>query len=258
MQEEYAVAGTADAYSTKGAYPEDGKIALTPTTSAPYKTRIVVRRPKDPADFSGTVVVEWLNVSGGLDASPDWTYAADELVRNGDAWVGVSAQQIGVEGGPVAVMTPVSEAGGAGKGIKAQDPARYSTLHHPGDAYSYDIYTQVARALRSPGERRPARRLRRPTTSSRWASRSRPSRSPPTTTGCSRSRTSSTASSSTAAEARRFRSAPRTRAPTSRAASAAHRSSSAPTAACPCSPSRPRPTCSVCWATSRHANPTPT
>ncbi len=151
VQEEYAVAGTAHAYATKGAYPEDGKIALTPTTSAPYKTRIVVRRPKDPASFSGTVVVEWLNVSGGLDAAPDWTYAADELVRNGDAWVGVSAQRIGVEGGPVAVMTPVSEAGGAGKGIKTQDPARYSSLHHPGDAYSYDIYTQVARALRGPG-----------------------------------------------------------------------------------------------------------
>ena len=28
-------------------------------------------------------------------------------------------------------------------------PARYGTLDHPGDGFSFDIYTQVARALRT-------------------------------------------------------------------------------------------------------------
>ena len=51
---------------------------------------------------------------------------------------------------PVAVSVPQAEAAGAGKGIKHIDPARYGDLVHPGDAFSYDIYTQVARALRSP------------------------------------------------------------------------------------------------------------
>ena len=32
--------------------------------------------------------------------------------------------------------------------MKAIDPERYGSLEHPGDAFSYDIYTQVARALR--------------------------------------------------------------------------------------------------------------
>ena len=32
----------------------------------------------------------------------------------------------------------------AGKGLKAIDPERYGSLVHPGDAYAYDIYTQVA------------------------------------------------------------------------------------------------------------------
>lgn len=150
-ENEYAFSGKAVAYKSKGAFPNDGRISLTSTTSADYATRVVVRRPADPAKFNGTVVVEWLNVSGGLDAGPDWTYAADELVRGGYAWVGVSAQQIGIEGGPVAVMTPVSGLGGAGKGVKAIDPERYGDLHHPGDAYSYDIFTQVARTLRTPG-----------------------------------------------------------------------------------------------------------
>jgi hypothetical protein len=41
------------------------------------------------------VVVEWLNVSGGLDADPDWTQTRNELIRDGFAWVGVSAQAQG-------------------------------------------------------------------------------------------------------------------------------------------------------------------
>ncbi len=152
LQEEYSVSGSATAYKLVGGakkFPKNGMMDLKETTKADYMTRIVVRRPKDPAKFNGTVVVEWNNVSGGLDVAPDWTYTADEIVRSGFAWVGVSAQFIGIEGGPVAVSTPVSKLGGAGVGIKHQDPARYGKLHHPGDAYSYDIYTQVARALRA-------------------------------------------------------------------------------------------------------------
>lgn len=152
VQDEYSVSGTATAYKLSGGektFPKNGKMNLEPTTKAKYKTRIVVRRPKNAAKFNGTVVVEWNNVSGGLDVAPDWTYTADEITRSGYAWVGVSAQFIGIEGGPVAVATPVSKLGGAGLGIKHQDPARYGSLHHPGDAYSYDIYTQVARALRA-------------------------------------------------------------------------------------------------------------
>ena len=149
---EYSATGTATSYTSDGPLPTDGRYSLTPDGKAPYATRVVVRRPAEQADFNGTVVVEWLNVSGGVDASPDYTYLADELLRRGYAWVGVSAQRIGIEGGPVAVSAPGAEDLGAGKGLKGIDPARYGKLHHPGDAYSYDIYTQVARALRSPGK----------------------------------------------------------------------------------------------------------
>ena len=72
------------------------------------------------------------------------------MTRQGHAWVGVSAQLIGVEGGPVLVVAPGAE-GLAGKGLKAIDPARYGSLEHPGDGFSFDIFTQVARALREGG-----------------------------------------------------------------------------------------------------------
>ena len=151
VEEEFTASGTATSYRSAGELPTDGTYDLEEDATADYATRIVVRRPGDAADFNGTVVVEWLNVSGGLDANPDFSYMADELLRGGYAWVGVSAQRIGIEGGPVAVTVEAGE-GIAGRGLRALDPERYGDLHHPGDAFSYDIYTQVARALREPGD----------------------------------------------------------------------------------------------------------
>jgi hypothetical protein len=148
VEEEYAAAGTATSYRADGDLPFDGTFELEPEATADYRTRVVVRRPVEGADFNGTVVVEWLNVSGGLDAAPDFAYLGDELLRGGYAWVGVSAQRIGIEGGQVAVGVPGASTGG---GIKASDPDRYGDLVHPGDAFSYDVFTQVARALREPG-----------------------------------------------------------------------------------------------------------
>ena len=76
-------------------------------TVAPRERAVQDAHPGLSADrrrsFNGTVVVEWLNVSGGLDAAPDWTTAHTELIREGYAWVGVSAQLVGVEGGGAAI-----------------------------------------------------------------------------------------------------------------------------------------------------------
>jgi hypothetical protein len=131
--------------------PGDGVWTFEEDGSAPYRTRILVRRPADPGAFSGTVVVEWNNVSGGVDAIPDFTSLEEELTRRGHAWVGVSAQLIGVEGGPVLVAVPGVGAELAGRGLKRIDPERYGSLQHPGDGFSFDIFTQVARALRRGG-----------------------------------------------------------------------------------------------------------
>jgi alpha/beta hydrolase family protein len=148
VEDELRLSGSATTYTSEADLPTDGHFALGTAFDEPYATRVVVRRPP-PEDFNGTVLVEWLNVSGGFDASPDYTYLADEILRGGYAWVGVSAQYVGIEGGPVAVSTPVSAAAGAGKGLRAMDPERYDGLHHPGDAFAYDIFTQAATAARS-------------------------------------------------------------------------------------------------------------
>jgi Alpha/beta hydrolase domain len=107
---------------------------------ADYTTRIVVLTPTDDAKFNGTVIVEWLNVSGGIDAPAVWFMAHREIVREGYAYVAVSAQRVGVEGGTSLV--------GADMSLKAQDSERYSRLSHPGDAFAYDIYSQVGQFVR--------------------------------------------------------------------------------------------------------------
>lgn len=141
--EEFFLTGTATAYRAAGPLGSDGRWRAEPGATAPYKTRIVVYRPADPARFSGTVVVEWLNVSGGLDAAPDWITLHTELTRSGAAWVGVSAQYVGIEAG-ASPLTPLAG------GLKSIDPARYGTLSHPGDSFSFDIFSQAGAALRAP------------------------------------------------------------------------------------------------------------
>ena len=148
VEHEYVASGTATAYQASGALSEDGLWTFEPDTTAAYRTRVLIRRPLKASDFSGTVIVEWLNVSGGLDANPEYASLVEEITRQGHIWVGVSAQLIGVSGGPVLVQVPVPDAGNlVGKGLKAIDPARYGSLTHPGDGYSFDIFTQVARAV---------------------------------------------------------------------------------------------------------------
>ena len=149
VEHEYVAAGTATSYRAKGGLTRNGRWTFTDAGTAPYRTRVVVRRPASAADFSGTVVVEWLNVSAGSDADPVWSDTHEELMRRGDAWIGVSAQMIGVVGGPI--LTPAKGGATASNGIRGSDPARYGSLVHPGDGYSFDIYTQVAQALRNGG-----------------------------------------------------------------------------------------------------------
>jgi hypothetical protein len=140
-QSEFFLSGTARAYTSAAALTPDGKWSVTPSSPAAYKTRIVVNRPIDRRDFNGTVVVEWLNVTGGADASPDWIHMHNELVREGYAWVGVSAQAVGVNALQLPPCPPVPTA-------PCGDAARYGTLTHPGDSYSYDIFSQAGQAVR--------------------------------------------------------------------------------------------------------------
>jgi hypothetical protein len=144
VEHEFFLAGMARSFELVGERAGDGRWVARPSGTAPFKTRLVVRRPSDEAGFNGTVHVEWLNVSGNTDAAPDWSCLHREIIRRGAAWVGVSAQKVGVDGGGFAFVPDAS--------LKKVAPERYGSLQHPGDAFSYDIFTQAARCVLAGGE----------------------------------------------------------------------------------------------------------
>lgn len=148
VQEEYFLGGTATSFDAVET-PDDGNWTATPGEEAEYRTRVIVRRPRAAEDFSGTVIVEWFNVSA-IEASPDWAYLAQEIGQEGHAYIGVSAQAQGVEGGDTVLDVEVDPDAAADNGVTSDasglkniDPERYGILQHPGDAYAYDIFDQV-------------------------------------------------------------------------------------------------------------------
>ena len=70
QRSEYFLGGLALSYRATVPLTSDGKFSVEPDGSIPpagFNTRMVIYRPTDPAKFNGTVVVEWLNVTAGVD-----------------------------------------------------------------------------------------------------------------------------------------------------------------------------------------------
>ena len=151
-EQEFLVSGTANVYQ----WSADGTLAVR-TPSAPYTTRILVRRPSDPARFSGTVVVELFNSARRFDWGMMWGYLHDHLMARGDGWVGITLA-------------------GALPGLQKFDPARYSALSFrnpsstpcPGsttaaspneDGLRWDAISQIGALLKSSDASAPFQRL---------------------------------------------------------------------------------------------------
>lgn len=131
LEEERRLTGSAQAYVPDSEWKKDGiwplKVSGTPQG---YDTRLLIRRPQDPARFNGTVVVEWLNTSLGFDLDGAWSLTRDELIREGYAWVGVSAEAASTES------------------LKEANPARYGQTHIAHVGLAFDIFTQAAAHVR--------------------------------------------------------------------------------------------------------------
>src|SRR5262249_26419322 len=99
--EEFFLESVAACFEPAGPAGADGYWPVIASGQAPFATRLVVCRPSDPGVFTGTVILEWLNVTRGFDAPAHWMLTHRQVVRAGWAWVGVSAQRAGIEGGSI-------------------------------------------------------------------------------------------------------------------------------------------------------------
>lgn len=155
VEQEYLVSGRANVYS----WPDLD--TLTIRGSGPYTTRILVRRPADPARFSGSVRVEPLNPTSGHDLDAEWEIAHDGFMHAGDAYVGITVS-------PDTITA-----------LKRFDPVRYGGLSMrsplpPADrclpfsgprdtsdetGLAWDIISQVGRLLKTDSPANPLRDL---------------------------------------------------------------------------------------------------
>jgi hypothetical protein len=79
----------------------------------PYKTQVLMRRPRDPAKFSGTVIAETVHVAS---ITPIAMYSAPYIMRSGHGWLGIASQKAALE-----------------LHVQKADPAYYSSLHIESD-----------------------------------------------------------------------------------------------------------------------------
>jgi hypothetical protein len=140
VEEEFLVHGLANRYRIK----DPQATAEVVDRGHGYTTRILVRRPKDPAKFNGVVLVEWYNVTLGQDIDFVFAGTRNHLIDNGYAWVGVSAQLIGAN--TLKIVNP-ARYGSINLAASNDDP-KGGTLDERFDVLSWDIYTQIAAALR--------------------------------------------------------------------------------------------------------------
>ena len=149
VEEEFFLSGTANVYD----WTADGSLAVK-TANAPYKTRILVRRPADAGRFSGTVIVEPVNNARAYDWEFLWAYSYDYFMEHGDAWIAVTHF-------PVAIAS-----------LKKFNAARYGSLAmanpNPQEACGprngtsdseeglrWDIFSQLAALFKSKAAGRP-------------------------------------------------------------------------------------------------------
>lgn len=123
-----------DADLARYGYVEEEYFLCGTTPLGAYTTRILVRRPKSAAAFNGAAVVEWLNVTLGADQDLLWFLSQEHLMREGYAYVGVSAQRGGIYGSPddsSASPLPNPFSTGTRYGMKWWSPGRYAQLEFP-------------------------------------------------------------------------------------------------------------------------------
>jgi hypothetical protein len=134
-EDEFFLQGIASAYRPRAGtgLTFDGRWDVEPASTSPYTTRIVVYRPIDAQLFNGTVLVSWNNATTGFD---QYSAASPEILGSGYVYVAVTTQRACVHGREPMPM-----------GLHTWDPERYGTLSIASDDFSFDVYTQAARAV---------------------------------------------------------------------------------------------------------------
>ena len=150
---EYFISGIATAYVNVGELSADGMWTVIPGDTAAYKTRLLVYRPIERAAVQrhgrrGVAQRQRRCSTPRRTGSRVHTELHPRWLR-----VGGRVGAIRRRGRRPDHLRPAAPCP-----LKTMDPERYGSLVHPGDSFSYDIFSQVAQAIRRPAQNSPARR----------------------------------------------------------------------------------------------------
>jgi hypothetical protein len=124
VEEEFLLEGTASVWH----HSEASAVSVPRSVDVPFRTRVLVLRPRDSARASGFVQLEPLHPD--LDSALIWNAVHPWLLREGHAWVGVTAF-----------------ARLAAQLRDELDPARYASLDIPEEGQHFEIVAEAVRAL---------------------------------------------------------------------------------------------------------------
>ena len=125
VETEHLVSGAAAVYAGPATGPVD-----VATAGHPFATRVLVRAPARPADFSGRVWVEPFNTSGGGEVDALWSSLAPLIAQEGDAWVGITVR---------ASQT---------KRLQTFDPVRYAGVALTDNDHGWDAIRSIGTLLK--------------------------------------------------------------------------------------------------------------
>jgi Alpha/beta hydrolase domain len=158
VETEHSVSGFANVYDWAPVGSDPGLVILEP--NVPYTTRMLVRRPKDAAKFSGRVIVEVLDPAALHDLAPLWGFSWDHFMRRGDAWVGVTVKPVAAaalrrfDGVRYAALSFAHKRSGA-----CAAPQGAADLPDAQSGLAWDLIAQVGALLRSSSKENPLLQL---------------------------------------------------------------------------------------------------
>jgi len=147
VEEEYEMSGIGNIYDYVDNEAQSSEIAIS-ESGVLFVTRMLIRRPANPAAFNGTVYIEILNSTAHWDDDPIWRMSYPSFVKAGSAYVGITSDPLTVNflrnywGAPEFIRGRVHYE------LAPRNRDRYQNLNMDRFGQVWDILSQAAALLK--------------------------------------------------------------------------------------------------------------
>jgi len=137
VEDEYVFSGEADIYDYVDNAAQSPLVGVV-EEGLPYATRVLVRRPANPEDFNGTVILEVVNSTRGFDSDVIWQYSDQMIMDQGAVYVGMTSKTVAIDW----------LRDSFGEDYIPRNGERYASLLMVDDGQVWDMLSQTAALLK--------------------------------------------------------------------------------------------------------------